>query len=227
MSKLYRLASRIGEVPRDAVDRVGGEPIGMTKEMWPLCDGEPMKHVITLGRNLIVHALPKQMAAVAVFINSIDDNEAYAPDTDKTRVVFLTRQDLERGTTSAEEIFGAPLEGDLGAAGTVVMAASEYDYDEVKDLEAETAEDDGSPEDVSYAVGPYMQEQLDTEIDGLRVNGLSAEHAWWLQYPEGPEDHRVLFWFYDELVPGLNCGGGAMYVTADEGCREALAWWQS
>ena len=90
MSKLVRIAVKPGPVPANAVSRVGGEPIGMTRETWPLYEGKPMHHVITVERAAIVPSLPEGVAAVAVFVNDIGNNEAYMPDTAKTKVVMLS-----------------------------------------------------------------------------------------------------------------------------------------
>lgn len=77
MSWLIRFGVQQGEVPEDSVDRVGGEPIGLTKKTWPIYNGKPMYHVITLGRENIVRKLPEEVAAVSVFIQNYSDNSAY------------------------------------------------------------------------------------------------------------------------------------------------------
>ncbi len=226
-SKLNRFATKPGHVSNGEVNRVGGEPIGMTKASWPQYEGKPMYHVLTLSRDLVVPSLPEKVAAVAVFVQSLDDNEAFTSSTEETKVVFLSREDLKRGTTTAQATLGAPLPKKLAEEGKIVAERSGYVFDEIKEVEEEMAEADMSLGQISSAVCAFMNEQLDSSIDESPVRGLSARHAHWIQGPEEmPEGDRVLFWFSDEMVPGLNCGDGFMYVTAPESCTEGRAWYQ-
>ena len=124
MTAIVRFGSKLGDVPAMTVDRVGGEPIGMTKKTWPLRNGKPMHHLVTLSRKSIVPTLPKSVAAVAVFVDDIRMNEAYEPENESSRVVFLTQSDLARGTPPAEQFFDDLEEYEPTDAGVVVASAS-------------------------------------------------------------------------------------------------------
>lgn len=228
MSKLVRIAVEPGPVPANAASRVGGEPIGMTRETWPLWEGKPMHHVITLERAAIVPSLPEAIAAVAVFVNDIGNNEAYEPGTPKTKVVMLSAQDLARGETTAAAIFGEAPGYAPAAPGKLVFETADYDFDTIRDPDTveDGPEDEIDDDQVSYAVSSYFGEQRSGTLGKAEVHGLSAEHVAWCQGAEAPEGQRVLFWFYEALVPGLNCGDGFMYVTASADAKSAAAWWQ-
>ncbi len=228
MSKLVRIAVKPGPVPANAVSRVGGEPIGMTRETWPLYEGKPMHHVITVERAAIVPSLPEGVAAVAVFVNDIGNNEAYMPDTAKTKVVMLSAEDVARGETSLEKVLGAAEGYAPAAPGKVSFEATTYDFDTIRDPDTveDGPEDELDDDQVSYAVSSYFGEARSGSLGDAEVHGLSAEHVAWCQGAEAPEGQRVLFWFYEALVPGLNCGDGFMYVTASADAKSAAAWWQ-
>jgi hypothetical protein len=228
MSTLIRLASKPGLANANQVNRVGGEPIGLTKDMWPLYEGKPMHHVITVEREAIVPPLPEHVAAVALFVNDIGDNEAFTPDTPKTKVLFLTAHDLARGETPANAFFDS-LEGYAPAEpGSVVFAKKDYTFADVRNPDSleDGAEGDLDDDQVSYAITGYMQSERSGTLDGANVHGQSASHVFWCQGAEAPEGQRVLFWFYEGLVPGLNCGDGFFYVSASPDAKASAAWWQ-
>ena len=54
---LGRLAYVEGVVGDQIIDRVGGDPIGVTRETWPTHDGTPLVHVLTLSQELLVPRL--------------------------------------------------------------------------------------------------------------------------------------------------------------------------
>jgi hypothetical protein len=198
-STLHRFA--IGKPT--GISRSGGEPIGEA----PTYKGKPMRHVITLGRELIVPELPAHVEAISVFISDLGDNKAFTPKTDETKVVFQTSK--------------APVvDGGRGIA----VAASEYLFDDVKESDEDEASLDA--DGVSSAIGPYLDEQEQTKIAGAEVLGFSGPHVAFLQGAETPKGQRTLFWFRDALVEGLNCGTGVMYVSADDKCTKGAAWWQ-
>jgi hypothetical protein len=227
MTAIVRFGTKLGDVPAMTVDRVGGEPIGMTKETWPQSNGRPMHHVVTLSRKSIVPALPKAVAAVALFIDDIRMNEAYEPGNESSRVVFLTKSDLARGTTPAEQFFDDLEEYEPTDAGVIVASASSYEFEAVRNPEmGSTPEAELDAEEIGSAIGKYMREQRMGEVDGASIEGLSAMHVEWIQAAAAPEGHTVLFWFYEALVPDLNCGDGFMYVSANADCTSGTAWWQ-
>ncbi|HQY65042.1 MAG TPA: hypothetical protein PK141_26800 [Polyangiaceae bacterium] len=228
MPTLVRLASKPGLTNTNQVNRVGGEPVGLTKDMWPLYQGRPMHHVVTVERDAVVAPLPEHVAAVAVFVNDVGDNEAFTPDTPRTKVLFLTAQDLARGETPASALF-ASLEGYSPAEpGSVLFEKKTYSFDEVRNPESlEDGPEDALDDDqVSYAISTYLQSERSGGLDGAVVHGHSALHVYWCQGAEAPEGQRVLFWFYEALVPGLNCGDGFFYVSASPDAKASAAWWQ-
>ncbi|MFZ6184394.1 ankyrin repeat domain-containing protein [Nannocystis pusilla] len=80
--------------PED-IDRIGGLPRGVRE--WPEFDGKPMHHVLTLDLREHPYHCPPGVRALALFISSPMEHEAYAPHNDHTRVLLLTDADLERG----------------------------------------------------------------------------------------------------------------------------------
>lgn len=229
MSVLIRFAAEQKEVGQDVVDRVGGEPIGMTKETWPSYQGNPMHHVITFGRENIVREMPDNVAAVAVFIQNYTHNDAYTPDTKETAVVLLTQSDLARGTTSAESIFGQPLQGEGGIAGVLHFEKIEYKFDDVAEFEEpedEAPEAELDEEEISSALSVFLFGQHDDSIGDNEVQGFAGDHVYWLQSAVTPDGHRVVFQFYDEVVKDLNCGTGVMYVAVQKAGQGGVAWWQ-
>ncbi len=228
MSKLIRLALREGPVPHDEPNRVGPEPIGMTAERWPYWEGEPMFHAITLARENIAVELPEHVAAVAVFIRSLALNEAFEPSTNESALVFLTMEDLARGTTTGQDVLGRTLVDEEHRSGVILVDTVDYDFDEVVNFEDEEArpETDLDEDDISFFLGAFLLSQLEGKIDDCSVYGISGPHTYWLQAAESPDGHRMLFHFYEDLVPGLNCGTGMLYVTANKECTEGSAWFQ-
>jgi hypothetical protein len=201
MATMIRLAYKAGIPQNDVADRVGGAPRGVTNAVWPLFEGKPMVHVVTLSRAHIVPVLPDRVAAVAVFISSLMDNEAWMPDTAHTKVLFLTHEDLKRDAASAVAPTSEPI-----APGTILTHTREYTPGET-DLHA------------------AFNEPIGDEKGG----GMSANDVAWAQHGDDlPDGHRVLFWFNENLVPGVNLGDmGCMYVTANEDATAACAWYQS
>ena len=224
--KLHKIARTSGKVAPTAASRVGGEPIGMTRETWPRFEGEPMVHVVTLARDAIVPRLPERVAAVAVFVRSLGQNKAFSPRTKETAVVFLDAGALARGTTPAADVLGVPLEEDLAAACGVAVEEVWYDFDEVKE---------------STQAESQMQ-QLDGRLlrDRTLHRGAAREQARQAAHGGNLRAAHVLVPARRGAggTPGavlphrgagpqkLNIGGGNLYVTADAECRSGAAWWQ-
>jgi hypothetical protein len=214
----------------DGISRAGGDPIGMTAATWPRYDGRPMAHVITVAREHIVVPLPDHVAAIAVFVSDLGENEAYKPGNPHTGVVFLTAADVARGVTPASEILGDEVE-EVGRAVPLAISPTTYDFEEVSgrplpDRDGDYDDESMYEEIVSSALGDFFQAQERKKVGGKEVRGFSGPHAWFLQGAETPKGHRTIFWFREELVPGLNCGDGMMYVAVDAACTNGTAWWQ-
>jgi hypothetical protein len=175
-----------------------------------------------------VPSLPEEIAAVAVFVSDIGNNEAYLPDTPKTKVVMLSAQDVASGVSPRATVLGAAEGYAPAAPGGLVFEATTYDFDAIRDPDTveDGPEDEIDEDQVSYAVSSYFGEQRSGSLGEAEVHGLSANHVAWCQGAETPDGQRVLFWFYEALVPGLNCGDGFMYVTATPDGKSAAAWWQ-
>ncbi|MDI1479158.1 hypothetical protein [Polyangium sp. y55x31] len=99
----------------DALNRVGGLPIGVTAESWPRREGKPMHHVLTLDLREHPILRPEGKRALAFFVSSPREHEAYAPGNDHVAVLLLGEAELAAG----EPAFPADLEGPRLAAGTL------------------------------------------------------------------------------------------------------------
>ncbi|MDI1451693.1 hypothetical protein [Polyangium sp. 6x1] len=99
----------------DAINRVGGLPIGVTAETWPRREGKPMHHVLTLDLKDHPILQPEGKRAVAFFVSSPSAHEAYQPGNDHVSVLLLSEAELASG----EPAFPADLEGGRLAAGTI------------------------------------------------------------------------------------------------------------
>lgn len=227
MSSFFRFASTKGPIGTSDISRIGGEPLGLTAESWPRSrKGDAMNHIITVSREHIAVPLPTHVAAIAVFTNTINNHEAFEPSTTESKVVFLTKDDLIRGTTTAVKTLGSPLQTANAPETAFLATPGNYDFTKVATLDEPRSEKELSPDQISSAMGDFFSAEMDTEIGSSPVTGFSAPHVRWLQSAEAPDGQRVLFWFFDSLVPGFNCGDGAMYVTANDQCTEGCAWYQ-
>lgn len=92
---IYVLEKGDGEL---GVACAGGAPIA--KARVPKYRGEPMDHLITLDLDAMPELLERAPSlggarAVALFISSRRSNQAFAPNTDETKLVRLTAADVE------------------------------------------------------------------------------------------------------------------------------------
>jgi hypothetical protein len=101
----------------DAIDRVGGLPIGVSAETWPRRAGKPMHHVLTLDLKQHPTLQVPDKRAVAFFISSPQHHEAYAPGNDHVAVLLLDEADLAAG----QPAWPSDLEGDRLRAGTLLF----------------------------------------------------------------------------------------------------------
>ncbi len=202
--ELVRLAYVPGGVERDTVDRVGGDPIGVTKETWPTHEGAPLIHVLTLSQHLLVPTLAAGAEAIAVF-----SSDPALPGGGECRVVFLSREDLARGTTRSEDVWGRPIRA--GDAGRLVAQRDTYAHD------AEADEYGG--------LSGFFDRQRNSEIEGAQVIGFSGSHVYF-GYDEDeqtPKGHSVLFWLHCAYEVGpFSFGDANWYVSANE--RETKVW---
>lgn len=99
--RLYVL-ERSAELDPASVNRVCGEPAGLSAERWPQHRGRRMAHVFTLdldeapelrGRS----GAPHDARGLALFVSSRDDNRADSPSTKETALVALSEAELAQG----------------------------------------------------------------------------------------------------------------------------------
>lgn len=90
------------------VSRAGGAPIGVTEKTRPRYQGAFMHHLLTLDLDdmpeLRTRKALASARAVALFISSWEDNEAFARGTKETKVVVLSAADVRRGEWTGEAV---------------------------------------------------------------------------------------------------------------------------
>lgn len=196
------------------INRVGGRPIGFDAASWPRREGAPMHHVLTIDLREHPTFGPPGVRALALFISSPDQHEAYAARNDHTRVVLLSDADLQRGEP--------PWPPELAGTDTLAPGALRFESaatltrEEIYRhsfagafpiwLQGDESEDYGGGDD------DYDDEGSDEYDDG---DGDGDD----VPRPDPPR-HFVLQ-FDESLIPGINLGDlGIMYVFAE------TAWFQ-
>jgi hypothetical protein len=183
----------------DSVARIGGKPIGITPDTWPLFDGKPMEHLITLDLAELPELKTGALAdarAVALFIGDRMENEAYEPGTKETSIIVLSQDDIDKGEppTSLRES-GEP--------------ASRYEVTPVR-VPASVFDDPHEEEEES----PLHELRSAIYSSSCYAGGKPL----WLQFAE--HEGHFLFQF-DESFIDVNLGdAGVMYVFTD------TAFWQ-
>lgn len=177
--------------PPDGVSRVGGPGPDLGDRQPRGEDGEAMTHIWTLATADVpaLAAAYPDAAAVALYVLSPEENEAWEPDNGLTALVPLTAEDLRRGDA-------APTDQDLGPRRVsveqleVASAAFEQDGDD----------DEGSP-----------RRQLRGAIYG--ASARAGGSPIWLQ---GDEHGGEFLLQFDESFANLNLGDcGIMFVFTD------------
>ena len=199
------------------ISRLGGLPIGVDADTWPRHAGRPMHHVLTLDLQDHPTFGPKGVRALALFITSPSEHEAYAPRNRDARVLLLSEDDLRKGEApwpdelaDEERLPSGSLRFESAAtlteeelrARSFVGPIPLWLQDDESELFGDE-DDDYAGEDDDYA--GEDDDEGDDEADDPR--------------PEAPR--RFVLQFGEELVPGLNLGDmGIMYVFAE------TAWFQ-
>ena len=221
---LYALRS-IDEPPAaDAINRVEGLPIGVTRETWPRDGGELFMHVLTIDLDQLEDARPtsggfEDARALALFLRSPGYNEAWEPGNDWVRVLPLTDEDLANGVPDVtdwdlwEESNDAPEAGDGRTLEVVPILLPQNMGDDVPTATREAirklayglpGEAGGYPE---YIQDDPMMYAWDGEDDEGGEGGGTAPDEFVLQF--------------DERLAGVNLGDmGMMYVFTN------TAFWQ-
>ncbi|HEY4180333.1 MAG TPA: hypothetical protein VGM90_26000 [Kofleriaceae bacterium] len=89
------------------INRLYGQPIGVTAATWPKFGKAKMEHVITLETRLLStaaqKALGKDCAAIAVFLSSLRDHDAFAPGSPRAAIVKLTAADVATAASPGDD----------------------------------------------------------------------------------------------------------------------------
>jgi len=95
------LLDAVSETPApDQINRTAGNPIGIREDVWPMYNGRKMEHALTLDLDsvpLFKKEIGSNYRAVAVFIDSLLEGNAYSEKTDEAAVVFLSQSDIDIG----------------------------------------------------------------------------------------------------------------------------------
>lgn len=206
--------------PRD-IDRVGGLPIGVDAATWPRRGGAPMHHVLTIDLEHHPTFQPRGVRALALFVSSPMEHEAFTPRNDHTRVLLLSDADLAKGEPAWPEGLSAD---DTLEAGTVQFeSAAAMTQEELyrhsfaglmpiwlQGDDTESVDEYGEDDEYSGDDDEYSD---DDDSDSDSDSGDDDER------PAAPV-HFILQ-FDESLIPGINLGDcGIMYVYAE------TAWFQ-
>jgi hypothetical protein len=102
---LIRLARATNGGGADEVEHIFGDPTGVSVERWPLLQGIPLGHILTVRAENLAAPLPDGAAAIAVFgVVGIDGVAITLP----ARVICLSADELARGPSPAREVLYAP-----------------------------------------------------------------------------------------------------------------------
>lgn len=195
---VYLLEAVDEPVPPSSVARRGGNPIGISRENWPLFKNRPMEHLITLD----LEAMPAlktdilvNARAVALFVSDRMDNQAFEPGTQETMIISLLQDDIDNGEPS----FILRKNEEQASAYNIIPVLV--------------------PEAVFDNSGEYEEDHpLEKLKNAIFSKSYAAGRPLWLQREE--HDGHFLFQF-DESLIDLNLGDeGVMYVFTD------TAFWQ-
>lgn len=188
--------------PSDSdINRTAGAPIGVSDDKWPRINGEKMEHAVTLDLEtvpLLKERFDSDVRAVALFVSSLNDNEAYQPGNTETQLVTLTNEDLAMGVCG-----WTPGSDDYNAESRAFI-----------------------PHEVDFPAKLFAEDIFDLEennplielYDGVGANSFAGEKPIWLQ---SPEYDKPLILQFDENLVDMNLGdAGIMYVFED------TAFWQ-
>ena len=182
------------------INRCCGTAIGVSPDKWPERNGQKMEHAITLDLSStprLKAQFPANTAAVAVFVSSLDFNEAFEPGTEETAVLLLTDQELAKGVNAGAGPTNDESESTTFVAHEVTLPIEVF------------AEDihDRDEDDPVYELN-----------EALCAFSMVGGKPIWLQGVD--HDGEFILQFDDSLVD-MNLGdGGVMYVFRD------TAFWQ-
>lgn len=179
------------------INRIAGNPIGITDSRWPLFNGKKMFHVFTVDLNDVPRLKEKfssEIRAFALFISDTVDLVADEPFNLHTKILELTQKDLACGVNedspTYDENYKEPIEGSFKSHEIEFPAELFYDYDVYDDL--------------SDSVKAILENMEFTIAGGRPI---------WLRGSKHTNDVLVQF---DEYFYEMNLGyGGTLYVYKD------------
>lgn len=82
----------------ESLNRILGQPVGVASNQWPLFEGRPGQHLMTLDLATVPSGIldTKSYRAVAIFISSLIDNDANIPASGETQVVWISQAEIDR-----------------------------------------------------------------------------------------------------------------------------------
>ena len=196
----YLLENQEREPGPNDVNRTCGAPIGVSAERWPTIDGDKMEHAITLDLSSVPKLkarFPEKVAAVALFVSSLDDNQAFEPGNEETAIVLLSEQHLANGADDPAGPVNEDSESSTFVAHEVALPVEVF------------AEDIHEREEDDPVLGLS---------EALCQFSMAGGKPIWLQ---GPEHQGGIILQFDDSLVDMNLGdGGVMYVFGD------TAFWQ-
>ena len=178
-----------------SLNRLGGRPVGLTLESWPLFRDDPdhpMHHLLTLDLNTLPELKTRfpEHRVISLFIEHPYHHEAYGPGNESVRVLFI-----------ADEA-ALPYEGDLPTSTD----------DPAVGFLVEEVEVPLGAWSVSYGSDERLEEIRKT-IYSLHAWGGGDGGPFWLQQEEHQGDFLLQF---DEAFAHMNLGdAGLMFLFAD------------
>lgn len=182
---------------KDTINRLFGPPIGVDKKRWPKRGRKAMVHLVTLETRLLAAEVAAAyeglgVAAIAVFVSSLDEHQAFAPGNDHVAIVPLTAADLARGAAVVD-----------GTDPTLAGIALDVE----RLLLPEAVFQGGTKTGALWE----LRNALDRG-DFLQPDRRSPR---WIQDPQ-PGDGSFLFDLDEDFAPELNLGDrGRFYVFQD------------
>lgn len=211
-SRIYILEKLKTRPTAETVRRIGGKPIGISSEQYPMFNGKPMEHLVTLDLEVMPELKIGELAdksAVALFISNKQSNNAneVSRGNGEAKVFLLSSEDLQRG-----ELLEVPnpqkLPDDFNDGNP-----NELDETESYTYEVATV-------DVPEAVFDDWEnnESLEELFEAVHNSAYADGKPTWLQ-GEGYEGHFI-FQFDAKLIE-VNLGdSGVMFVFTN------TAFWQ-
>ncbi len=201
-TKIY-LLNGTGKPPQSTdINRTVGAPIGVTDDSWPMYQGAKMSHLITLDVSQtpdLARKLDEDTKAIAVFVSNLYENEAFEPNTEESRVIELTKQDIMYGVGEWEP---------------------DDDERECSKPQSFTCHELKVPEEL-FSESLFERPQKDPLVvlyNAISRYGMAGGSPMWIQGAE--HDGQFLLQFSESLVTTNLGDAGEMYVFSD------TAFWQ-